>query len=83
MNGNDTMEEIYRPILHATNVLRADGHSDDRIAEALLATGLDAVQQVHGPRDLSRRLWLMAHKFSQDADMLDDAIKASAGSAVN
>jgi hypothetical protein len=75
-----TDDATLRPIRHAIEVLRADGHPDSQIAETLLAAGADAVQQVYGVRELSRQLYMMAMKLAQEADALEHAIaEGSAG----
>jgi hypothetical protein len=76
-------DATLRPITHAVEVLRADGYADSRIAETLLAAGMDAIQQVYGSRELSRQLYMMAMKLAQEADALERALSEGANEKPN
>lgn len=62
------VEPIYKPIIHATDTLKADGYADDRVIDALLGVALAWSQHVHGSRNLSQRLYVLGMKFAGEAD---------------
>jgi hypothetical protein len=73
------VEPIYKPLIHGTDTLKADGYSDDRIIDALLGIALTWAQHRHGSRGVSQRLYVLAMKFAEEADRLESASIGAGG----
>jgi hypothetical protein len=71
MDAEWTELPIYKPIVHTTNILRANGYSDERVCDALFTVALSWARHQRGSRRLSQRLWLLAQKFADDADRVE------------
>ena len=73
------VEPIYKPLIHATDTLKADGYSDNRIIDATLGMALTWAQHLHGSRNVSQRLYLLAMKFAEEADRHEGASVGAGG----
>jgi hypothetical protein len=78
-----TTEPIYKPIVYATDALKADGYTDDRIIDALLSVALTWGQHRHGSRCLSQRLWILAQRFGAEADAVEKIAAEGANGSVH
>jgi hypothetical protein len=73
--------EPYRSIVSALEVLEENGTTADDLIDATLSVALTMANNAVGPRDLSRRLYVIATKFAADAD-LDDAVARGSADGV-
>jgi hypothetical protein len=73
------VEPINRPFVHAVDTSKADGYSDDRIIDAMLGLALAWAQHLHGSRNVSQRLYVLAMKFAEEADRHEGASVGAGG----
>ena len=81
MDTRWSVDPINRPFVHAVDTVKADGYSDDRIIDAMLGIALAWAQHLHGSRNVSQRLYVLALKFAEEADRLEGASVGAGGLA--
>lgn len=57
--------------------LEEEGYTAEEQAESLLALALHMMNEIHGPRAVGQRLYLLAHKFAGEADQIERGTDAT------
>jgi hypothetical protein len=69
-------------LIECADRLQDQGHSIDALADAMMAITLTMQTELHGPRAVAQRLWLLAQKYAGEADAADRA-EWGADAAIN